>query len=323
MRRPIRHIIVIAAVSSTQLGMWTPAGLASEPGVSSAPTTSTAPASVQSGILAVWREEARSAGVGVDDVETYARLIGEGFAHSDPGPRISEESLCGYGDSLRRVLPQYAPHFAVSDRQRRTDILRWLAWCTIEAFRQKPMPPDERANARRAYIGLYGQIIDDVRQQLSRAAGGRLNEEERRTIEEALQSSVRRFERRLDELQSDFLYPAMKVPLTDAQATAVRVVYDNPRLYPSHDGPIRTSMTTDELFVKRVVAELARWEEDVLYVILNRQMEPRLHEAIYWGPTLLTMRGPSGYWPAVVEIRLEPRHGPTTRTATSTRSTRK
>ncbi|MGB9626584.1 MAG: hypothetical protein ACPMAQ_17150, partial [Phycisphaerae bacterium] len=273
---------------------------------------------LESKILAIWRQEAAKASIQSADIETYARFVRAALRRSGTGIACvrTGKDLRPYRMSLRRVLAQYASYLAQSDTQEREGILRWLAWCTVEALTRKEIPFAELDAARRDYASLYADIIAKVRENLLRVAGSGLAAPARREIEDCLQRSARAFDRRVEELQVDYLYPGMKTPLTPAQRAAIASVYDNPRLYPPYDVSVSPGATRDDLFVSGAKATISQFDKLALFDILQVQIGPVLLRETSVGWVLQDADSVDGYWPAL--IRLRPLLRPDTRSAGTT-----
>lgn len=251
----------------------------------------------------------------------YESLVESAFQTHRLAPPTS--ALSDYRSSLQRFLKQHAPFLGRSRLSENPEsaetlgIVRWLAWCTLEACERPRLTEDARQVIRTQYMELFDDIIVLCRHNMLAPQFG-LSETTASTIDEKLTASRQQFERQLRALQEDFLYPGLKEPLTEKVRSYVLRDFGRPSFYPPYEEPEDLMILRQELYLRRVSAFIDRLPRWVLGSALIKTVHPKFSRPQWWGELLSNISTVDGYWPCLVSLR--PAVGPSSQPATRSAS---
>lgn len=252
------------------------------PSTDTGPSTAPTSAPPWALVVSIWRGEAEAQGLASEHIRLYEQYMRDAFSQGDISFPCQEATA--YRQAVRRFLAAHRKCLKSAPAVEATGTIRWLAWCTLNACERRPLSPAERESLAAEYNDLFAGVLAEARRRMIGSPPVPLSAEGRKTIEEALENSRRVFDRRVRELQEDFLYPALKAPLTDAQRSEVLRCLQFGR---AETQPVPSMPMSDRehAYVRGALSYIHHYDDSALFYILGFTMEAALPRS-RWGTFL-------------------------------------
>lgn len=249
----------------------------------------------EASVILQWQDAAHEANVPELLIDRVAGLIAEGFGAS---PDASEPaSNPDIRDSLKRFIGEF--RWAFADSLQGSEFSHYFAWLVLEAVRRERPSQDALMRAREDFCKcvetLGTRLRDDLRERLGL---------EYTKYEEAIETGILQTRetliKRFTILQADPLFPSLKGPLAaETVELAVRFAADPGQYDLVFSGPVPMMVEEDRVYIRRLENFFETLPKELLFRLVQADIDERLRLNPYWGPVDYTMISTSRdyHWP--------------------------